>query len=71
MNTCSLCVTFTLLICGDIHPLQGPAVKRTIHTILASPVTAVRSKVVSCDMCEEWIHIKYGGVPVDIHSAVV
>ncbi len=56
----SALVFVSLIQCGDVHPDPGPAKTRKIKfpcTICSKSVTA-RSKAVSCDMCEEWTHVK-------------
>ena len=48
-------LTLALLICGDVHPCPGPP--RFPCTICSKGVRK-NSKAVSCDICEQWIHIK-------------
>ena len=72
VDTSNLLMTFSLLICAYIHPCPGP-MKRTPKypcTSCQKGVTA-RSKAVSCDICEDWTHIKCGGISEDMYNATI
>ncbi|KAJ8287062.1 hypothetical protein GJAV_G00046610 [Gymnothorax javanicus] len=69
----SLLLTFSLLICGDVHPCPGPVVKRAPKYPCVTCQKAVRSnsKAVSCDNCEEWTHIKCGEISLATYNSAV
>ncbi len=59
------CLLVTLLQCGDVHPELGPP-KRTVrkpkHPCVHCGVgVTARSKAISCDECDRWVHSRCTG----------
>ena len=61
----SLC----LLLCGDVHPCPGPGPRYPC----AHCGKAVRSNshAISCDSCDNWVHVKCSSIKSDQYTAFV
>ena len=64
-------VTCSLLFCRDIHPCPGPVSrsrKTTFPCIVCTKGVRRNSKAVTCDICEEWVHIACDNIPRPVYD---
>lgn len=56
----NLLFTYSLLLCGDIHPCPGPTVSRAPRypCLICAKDVRTNSKAVACESCDKWTHIK-------------
>ena len=73
VNTEKYIFSICLLLCGDVHPCPGPGQSRKYKypCIQCSKNVKSNSRAVSCDVCEEWIHIKCGNISGKVYDNAV
>ena len=71
VNTEKYIFSICLLLCGDVHPGPGQSRKYKYPCMQCSKNVKSNSKAVSCDVCEEWIHIKCGNISGKVYDNAV
>ena len=61
-----------LLLCGDIHPCPDPISRQPKYPcFMCDKGVRKNSKAISCDICDEWTHIKCCGIILTMYNEAV